>query len=223
MKEQFPFGIDDIILVDSSYDFRRINNLTTEMVDLIIANDFIQKTQRENPNKPKVFLRDSLIHYFNELSSKYPDIVFFELRKATTNFQFGDKKSGIKYLEQAHQKHPNHYLPKILLAVEYVQIPDVKKVYEVLGISEDQDITSIKDVFPNVDEMIKSEYLQFMFTLMALYNIKAGEYHFLGIEDKKKECIERVYEFVSTMSFIDESNPITRQAHDFLKNNKNYN
>lgn len=193
------------------------------MLDLIIASDFIFKTQKANPNKPKVFLRDKLIEYFNEKSEQYPDIVFFELRKATTNFQFGDKKSGLKYLEQAHQKHPNHYLPKILLAFEYVQIPDTQKTYETLGIDEDQEINSVKDVFPEINEMITSDYLQFLFITTALYNLKAGKYHALGLDDKKQKSIERVYELVSTMAFVDEGNLITRQAHYFLNNNKNYN
>ena len=223
MHEKFPFGIDGVVLFKSTTDFLKMNNLTEAVFDLITAEDFTKKVKSE-PNCTNEYLRDRLAAYYLNWSKKYPDNVFFKLRRSVIYFQYGDYETGMQCLKIAQQKHPNHYLPKLFLAFEYMQESNVSKVYELFGIKDpEKEITSVKDLFPEVKEMMDSEYLQFLFIVTCIYNYKAAYYNDMNRPQQKEEAIKKVYEFASIMTFIDQKSKITVQIHQYLNSNLNYN
>jgi len=222
LQSKFPFGIDSVILFDSSKDFLKMNNLSKEIFYLIRGDDVIKKIKSQK-NYTNKYLKDSLLNYYSNLTEKYPHIVFFKLRKAVLSFQYGDQKKGIEYLQIAKNHHPNHYLPKILLAFEYIQTANLTQIFEVLDIkTPEKELTSISHIFPKVQEMMSTEYLKFLFVLIGIYNEKAKHYASINKEEKMNNCIKQIYQFTSAMVFIDNKNPITIQIQNYLKTNPNY-
>ena len=223
LQKKFPFGIDDIVLFEGIDDFLKINNLTREVFNLIAGTSFVKETKKQ-PNLTKERLKDCLVAYYNKNIEEYPNVVFFKLKKAINYFQYGNYEKGMQTLENATKQHPTHFLPKLYLAYEYVQKPDIKKVEEFLGVSNIQkNNITMKQVFPKVKNVMKTEYLKFLFVLAALNNERARVYNNSHMENKKNKCIQRVYELVSTMTFIDDKNNNTLRMQHHINTNPYYN
>jgi len=217
MKEKFPFGIDGITLFDSEESFLKIHNLDKQMLALINGSLFISEKKKVIPKISKKGLRDHFEAYYSQKSIEHPNIVFFKLRLFNINLQYGDKKRAMYHLEKAYEAHPNHYMTKLYLAFEYVLLGNFKKAYEALNIKNtEKEITSIKDIFPEIKEMMSSEYIRFLFVVVSIYNFKVSVFDSMGDEKQKKACIDKMYEFTGTMNFIDANHKLTLEVHKFL-------